>query len=136
MSASFNLSGGGSASGSCAAQAVSTGSTYDLIATIQTAGVQRLTVTGTVGGTGPLTGLKLTFAGINGGTHVAALTDSDFSTATDTLLRSLGLSAPTSISTGSTFQFTVDLFGAVAEVAFRAKSASGATVAIEAFGSR
>ena len=140
MSATVNLAtlslkpGAAVSSSSAAAQTISAAGTYDLIATLATMGVNRLTITGTVGGTGPLTGLELTFAANTGGTHVIALQDSDFSTATDTLLRSLGLSAPTNIATGSKFQFTVDLFGAVPEVNFRAKSSAGATVAIEAFG--
>ena len=120
-------------SANCGPQPVSNAGTYDLIATLRVVLASRLTITGTVGGTGPLTGLQLTFAANGVGQHVVALQDTDFSTATDTLLRSLNLSSPTNIPAGTVFQFTVDLGGAVSEVNLRAKSSAGATVAIEAY---
>src|SRR5258708_10507805 len=54
-----------------APQAVSSAGTYDLIATItrRGAGPCLLTVTGIVAGTGPLTGLKLSVAATQAGTH-------------------------------------------------------------------
>ena len=116
----------------CPPQPVSNAGTYDLIATLKhLAGAERVTITGIVSGAGPLTGLQVTFAESAGGQHVIALQDADFSTATDVLLRSLGLAQPTNITTGSVFQITLYLPDAE-EIAVRAKSANGASVAIEA----
>ncbi len=116
------------------AQPVSSAGTRDLVVNIGTGCIRQLTITGIVGSGGALTGLQLTAAAVNGGTHVPLLTDSDFATATDTLLRSLNLSAPTNIPAGTAFQFTVDLFSSIAEVELRCNSSLGTTVAIEATG--
>lgn len=97
---------------------------YDDILVIGTQGVGRLTVTGQLTRGGPLTGIAVTFAANPGGIHTVALKDSDFTTATDTLLRALGLASPTNITPGSIFQFTLDLFGAVAEVKLQLKTSN------------
>jgi len=103
------------------------------IGSIPTTNCRKLTVTGTVGGPGPITGLQLSCASRTGGVHVPMLTNSDFSTATDTLLRSLGLSSPTNLVAGSTFQFTVDLqgVGMIEEVNLWASTTNGATLLLE-----
>jgi hypothetical protein len=114
--------------GSIPAQPVSNAGTYDPIVTITTRGAGLATITGTVGGTGPLTGLKLSIAAVHGGTHKDRLLDADFNTAT----RLLPFCTPNPHQTpaGGTFQFELDLTG-VAEIKLYAKSANGATLALE-----
>jgi hypothetical protein len=117
-------------SGAIPAQPVSNAGTYDLVATITNRfGGRVLTVTGIVGGPGPLTGLKLSVAATPGGTHRDRLVDADFNTAT----RLLPFCTPTPHQTaaGSTFQFELDLTG-VAEIKLYGKSSNGATLALEA----
>ena len=111
------------------AQTVSNAGTYDLVATITNRfGGQIATITGIVGGTGPLTGLKVSIAAIHGGTHKDRLVDADFNTATRLL--PFCTSNPHQTASGSTFQFELDLTG-VAEIKLYAKSSNGATVALE-----
>jgi hypothetical protein len=110
-------------------QTVSSAGTYDLVATIiNRLGGRILTVTGIVAGTGPLTGLKLSVAATQAGTHKDRLVDTDFNTAT----RLLPFCTPNAYQTasGSTFQFELDITG-VAEIKMYAKSSAGATVALE-----
>ena len=112
-----------------APQTISSAGTYDLIATITNRGGGRiLTVTGIVAGTGPLTGLKLSVAATQAGTHKDRLVDTDFNAAT----RLLPFCSPNAYQTasGSTFQFELDITG-VAEIKLYGKSAAGATVALE-----
>jgi hypothetical protein len=130
----LNKATGNPSGGAIPAQIVTANGTYDLVADILVEHVNKLTLTGIVSGTGPVTGLELTFQSIYGGTEVVMLKDSDFSTASDTLLRTLGLATPTNLVTGSVFQITVDLYGALSEVRLRAKSAAGALVAVEVLG--
>ena len=112
------------------AQAVSNASTYDLVATITNRfGGRMLTLTGIVGGAGPLTGLKLSVAATHGGTHVDRLLDADFNTATR-LLPFCTIN-PHETASGDAFQFEIDLSG-VAEIKLYGKSSNGATIAIEA----
>lgn len=110
------------------AQPVSNAGTYDLVATVTTRSATLATVTGVVGGAGPLTGLKLSVAANPNGTHKDRLVDADFNTAT----RLLPFATPNPHQTpaGSAFQFTLDLTG-VAELKLYAKSTNGATVALE-----
>lgn len=111
------------------AQPVSSAGTYDLVATITSRGGGGIvTVTGVVGAPGPLTGLKVSVAAVHGGTHKDRLVDADFNTPTR-LLPFCTLS-PHLTPAGGTFQFELDLTG-VAEIKLYAKSAAGATVALE-----
>ena len=109
-------------------QPVTNAGTYDLLATISLRSATLLTITGSVTGPGPLTGLKLSTSAIPNGTHKDRLVDTDFNTAT----RLLPFATPNPHQTpsGSSFQFTLDLTG-VAELKLYAKSTTGATVAIE-----
>jgi hypothetical protein len=112
------------------AQPVSSAGTYDEVALIANHCEGRiLTLTGIVGGAGPLTGLKVSVAAVHGGTHVDRLIDADFNTATRLLpfCTSNAYQTPS----GSAFQFEIDLTG-VAELKLYGKSANGATIAIEA----
>ena len=93
--------------------------------------LRHVTVTGIVGGTGPITGLTLYFQSTPFGVMVPVLVDSDFSVETDTLIRSLGLGSPTNIATGSAFQFTICTDQAIAQMTLAAKSVNGATLAVE-----
>ena len=115
--------------GSIAAQTISNASTYDLVATITNRfGGGIVTLSGIVGGAGPLTGLKISVAATHGGTHKDRLVDADFNTATRLL--PFCTPSPHQAASGQTFQFELDLSG-VAEIKLYAKSANGATVAIE-----
>jgi len=115
--------------GTIAAQTVSNAGTYDLVATITNRfGGGVVTITGIVGGAGPLTGLKISVAATHGGTHKDRLVDSDFST--PTRLLPFCTPAPHQTASGGTFQFELDLTG-VAEVKLYGKSANGATIALE-----
>jgi hypothetical protein len=110
-------------------QTVSSAGTYDLVATITNRfGGRILTLTGIVAGVGPLTGLKISVAATQGGTHKDRLVDTDFNTAT----RLLPFCTPNAYQTasGSTFQFELDVTG-VAEIKLYGKSSTGATVALE-----
>jgi hypothetical protein len=110
-------------------QTISSAGTYDLIATITNrAGGRILTLTGIVAGTGPLTGLKLSVAATQAGTHKDRLVDTDFNTATR-LLPCCTTNAYQPGS-GSTFQFELDITG-VAEIKLYGKSTTGATVGLE-----
>ena len=112
-----------------APQTVTSAGTYDLIATITSRfGGRILTVTGIVGGVGPLTGLKLTVAAVQGGTHKDRLVDTDFNTATRLLPFCTANAYQT--ASGNTFQFELDITG-VAEIKLFGKSNNGATVALE-----
>jgi hypothetical protein len=103
--------------------------TYDLVPTITNRfGGGIATITGTVGGTGPLTGLKISVGATHGGTHKDRLVDTDFNTATRLL--PFCTPNPHQTASGSTFQFELDLTG-VAEIKLYAKSSNGATVALE-----
>ena len=116
-------------SAAIAAQPVSGAGTYDPVATITNRfGGRVITVTGIVGGPGPLTGLKLSVAATHGGTHKDRLVDADFNTAT----RLLPFCTPTPHQTaaGNAFQFELDLTG-VAEIKLYARSGNGASVALE-----
>jgi hypothetical protein len=110
------------------AQPVSNAGTYDLLATLSLRSATLLTITGTVTGTGPLTGLKLSIAAIPNGSHNDRLLDTDFNTAT----RLLPFSTPNphQTATGNSFQFELDATG-VAELKLYAKSTTGAAVALE-----
>jgi len=110
------------------AQPVSNAGTYDLIATITTRASTLLTLTGSVTGAGPLTGLKLSVAATVNGTHKDRLVDADFNTATRLLPFATPHTHPT--PPGSSFQFELDLTG-VAEIKLYAKSSTGAGVALE-----
>jgi hypothetical protein len=111
------------------AQAISNASTYDLVATITNRfGCRVVTITGIVAGAGPLTGLKLSVAATHGGTHKDRLVDADFNTATRLL--PFCTSSPHLTSSGSTFQFELDLTG-VAEIKLYGKSGNGATIGLE-----
>lgn len=111
------------------AQAVSADDTFDLVATITNRfGGGIVTITGIVGGVGPLTGLKLSVAATHGGTHRDRLVNTDFNTATRLL--PFCSASPHQTASGSTFQFELDLTG-VAEIQLYARSSSGATVALE-----
>ena len=110
------------------AQPVTNAGTYDLLATVSLRSATLLTITGSVTGTGPLTGLKLSTSAIPNGTHKDRLVDTDFNTAT----RLLPFSTPNPHTTasGSTFQFTLDATG-IAEIKLYAKSTNGASVSLE-----
>jgi len=115
--------------GTIGAQAVSSAGTYDLVATLTNRfGGGIVTLTGIVGGPGPLTGLKISVAATHGGTHKDRLVDADFNTAT----RLLPFCSPSPHQTaaGQTFQFELDLTG-VAEIKLYGKSSNGATIALE-----
>ena len=115
--------------GTVPAQPVSNAGSYDLVATITNhCDGGFATITGIVGSPGPLTGLKISVAAIHGGTHKDRLVDSDFNTATRLL--PFCTANPHQTPTGSTFQFELDLAG-VAEIKLYAKSANGATLALE-----
>ena len=114
------------------AQPVSGAGTYDLVATItHRFGGGMVTVTGIVGGAGPLTGLKISVAAVHNGTHKDRLIDADFNTATRLL--PFATLNPHQTAAGGTFQFELDLSG-VAEIKLYAKSAIGATLALEVGG--
>ena len=116
-------------SGTMAAQPVSSAGTYDLVATITNHfGGRVATITGIVGGTGPLTGLKLSVAATHGGTHHDRLVDADFNAATRLL--PFCTASPHQTAAGASFQFELDLTG-VAEVKLYGKSSNGATIALE-----
>jgi len=111
------------------AQPVSNAGTYDLVATITSRfGGGIVTVTGTVGAPGPLSGMKLSVAAVHGGTHKDRLVDSDFNT--PTRLLPFCTISPHLTPAGGSFQFELDLTG-VAEVKLYAKSSAGATIALE-----
>lgn len=111
-------------------QTVTNAGTYDLVATITNRfGGGILTLTGIVGGTGPLTGLKLSVAATHGGTHKDRLVDTDFNT--PTRLLPFCTASPHLAASGATFQFELDLTG-VAEIKLYGKSSNGATIALEA----
>jgi hypothetical protein len=110
------------------AQPVSNAGTYDLLATLSLRSATILTITGTVSGTGPLTGLKLSVSAIPNGTHKDRLLDTDFNTATRLL--PFATPNPHQTASGSTFQFELDATG-VAEIKLYAKSTNGAAVALE-----
>ena len=111
------------------AQTVSSAGTYDLVATITNrCGGGIVTLTGIVGGTGPLTGLKISVAATHGGTHKDRLIDSDFNT--PTRLLPFCTATPHTTASGNTFQFELDLTG-VAEIKLYGKSSNGATIALE-----
>ena len=115
--------------GTIAIQAVSNAGTYDLVATITNRfGGGTSTITGIVGGTGPLTGLKISAAATHGGTHKDRLVDADFNTATRLL--PFCTANPHQTASGGTFQFELDLTG-VAEIKLYGKSSNGATIALE-----
>ena len=109
-------------------QPVSNAGTYDLLATLTLRSATLLTVTGSVSGTGPLTGLKLSISALPNGTHKDRLVDTDFNTAT----RLLPFSTPNphTTATGSTFQFTLDATG-ISELKLYAKSTNTASVSLE-----
>ena len=109
-------------------QPVSNAGAYDLLATLSLRSATLLTVTGSVTGTGPLTGLKLSISALPNGTHKDRLVDTDFNTAT----RLLPFSTPNPHTTasGSTFQFTLDATG-VSELKLYAKSTNTASVSLE-----
>ena len=131
MSATLDLSARDNVrTGTIAAQTVSNAGTYDLVATITNRfGGGIVTLTGIVGGAGPLTGLKISVAATHGGTHKDRLVDSDFNT--PTRLLPFCTPSPHQTPSGGTFQFELDLTG-VAEIKLYAKSSNGATVALEA----
>jgi len=110
------------------AQPVSNAGTYDLLATLTLRSATLLTVTGSVTGAGPLTGLKLSISALPNGTHKDRLVDTDFNTAT----RLLPFSTPNPHTTtsGNTFQFTLDATG-VSELKLYAKSTNTASVSLE-----
>ena len=111
------------------AQPVSNAGTYDLVATITNRfGGGLVTVTGIVAAPGPLTGLKISVAAVHGGTHKDRLVDADFNT--PTRLLPFCTISPHLTPAGGSFQFELDLTG-VAEIKLYAKSAAGATVALE-----
>ena len=110
------------------AQPVSNAGTYDLLATLNLRSATLLTITGSVSGTGPLTGLKLSIAALPNGTHKDRLVDSDFNTATRLL--PFSTQNPHTTASGNNFQFTLDSTGA-SELKLYAKSATGASVALE-----
>lgn len=115
--------------GTLAAQAVSNAGTYDLVATITNRfGGGVVTITGIVGGAGPLTGLKISVAATHGGTHKDRLVDADFNTATRLL--PFCTPSPHQTASGQSFQFELDLSG-VAEIKLYGKSSNGATIALE-----
>jgi hypothetical protein len=110
------------------AQPVSSEGTYDLLATLTLRSASLLTVTGSVSGTGPLTGLKLSISALPNGTHKDRLVDTDFNT--PTRLLPFSTQNPHTTSSGNTFQFTLDATG-VAELKLYAKSTNGASVSLE-----
>ena len=109
-------------------QPVTNAGTYDLLATISLRSATLLTITGSVTGPGPLTGLRLSASALPNGTHKDRLVDTDFNTAT----RLLPFSTPNPHTTasGSTFQFTLDATG-ISELKLYAKSTNGANIALE-----
>ena len=117
------------------AQSVPGDSNYDLVATLDVSNVGTLSITGIVGGTGPLTGLQLTGAVKAGGTHVTLLTDNDFGAGAGLVLRSFGMTNNsggfTAVPSGSSFIITLPLIAALSEVRLYGKSANGCSLAME-----
>ena len=109
-------------------QPVSNAGTYDLIATLTLRSATLITVTGSVTGTGPLTGLKLSISALPNGTHKDRLLDTDFNTATRLL--PFSTTNPHTTTSGNTFQFTLDATG-LPELKLYAKSTTGASVSLE-----
>src|SRR5579885_2261287 len=123
MSATLDLSARDNIrTGTIPAQPVSNAGTYDLVATITNRfGGGIVTLTATVGGTGPLTGFKLSVAATHGGTHKDRLVDADFNT--PTRLLPFCTTNPHQTASGSSFQFELDMTG-VAEVKLYGKSSN------------
>ena len=112
-----------------AAQNVSNAGTYDLLATISVPQARsKILITGIVGGTGPLTGFKITGAAKPGGTHAFALVDGDFNTASQRCPDATA-NIYTSV-TGATFWLTLDLTG-IQEIKIYGKSSNATTIAFE-----
>jgi hypothetical protein len=131
-------SGACRASGSVSAQTIAGDSAYHPIATIHADDRYggRCMINIIVGGTGPLTGLKLTASPVKNGTNaVARLVDADFNSSSSGILpfTTGGASSLYQLATGGVGQIVLN-FDAPGEYVLYAKSANSTTVALEIAG--
>ena len=99
--------------------------------------VADLVLTGIVGGSGALTGMRTEFEAVTGGTPVPAMIDGDHALVSNTLPESIGLTGkggnptPTNVPAGSAFQLTYPLARRHREIRFQPAGPATVTVSYE-----